>query len=447
MIDKVHPLVSSLCGPLTGEAAVPGDKSMSHRAIMLGGIADGETRVRGLLEGEDVLRTIDALRALGAAIHKDSEGVWRIQGKGLKGLHAAAHTLDMGNSGTAARLLIGLMSGRPFATTFTGDASLCKRPMKRIMTPLEMTGATFQSADGKLPLTVTGAALPAAITYRLPVASAQVKSAILLAGLSAEGTTTVIESIPTRDHSENMLRHFGARVTIEKQPDGADAISLAGRPHLTGQTLAVPADPSSAAFPAVAALLHAGSRVTLRNVGINPRRAGLYETLLEMGANIVFANRREEGGEPVADLVVEGSELRGITVPPERAPSMIDEYPVLAVAASCASGTTRMRGLGELRVKESDRLMLMAEGLARCGAKVEVEGDDLIVFGTGQPPKGEAVIETAMDHRIAMSFLVLGSIAPAPVRIDDGSFIATSFPGFTALMNGLGMKIEAPDKQ
>jgi 3-phosphoshikimate 1-carboxyvinyltransferase len=309
------------------------------------------------------------------------------------------------------------------------------------MAPLEQMGAIFKSTEGKLPLDVTGRVSPQVITYRLPVASAQVKSAILLAGLNAEGITTVIENMPTRDHSENMLRCFGAKVAIEKLPDGASAIAVTGNPHLVGQNIIVPADPSSAAFPLAAALLCPDSHLTLRKVGINPRRAGLIESLIEMGAKITFANQREEGGEPVADINVESGALKGIAIPPERAPSMIDEYPILAVVASCAVGTTRMMGLGELRVKESDRLTLMASGLKHCGVQVEIEGDDLIVHGTGKPPLGGATIETAMDHRIAMSFLVLGCAAERAVRIDDGSFIATSFPGFTAMMNGLGAKI------
>lgn len=435
------PLVSSKSGPLKGTLTPPGDKSISHRAIMLGGIAEGTTTIRGLLEGEDVLCTVEALRQLGAEIHKGTDGTWTIRGAGFDRLRAPQKTLDMGNSGTAARLLIGLLSGKPFTSSFTGDASLCKRPMGRVTTPLEQMGATFKSEGGKLPLSVTGSKNPVAISYRLPVASAQVKSAILLAGLSAEGTTTVIESIPTRDHSENMLRHFGAKLMITKEVDGAEAIAVSGKAQLKGQNIIVPADPSSAAFPAVAALLNPGSHVTLKNVGLNPRRAGLYTTLLEMGAKITFANKRDESGEPVADLIVEGSELKGVTVPPERAPSMIDEYPILAAAASCANGTTHMLGLGELRVKESDRLTLMADGLKRCGVKVEVQGDDLIVHGNGKPPQGGATVETAMDHRIAMSFLVLGSASAEPICIDDGSFIATSFPKFIEVMNQLNMKI------
>ena len=434
-----QPLSSRQCGPLNGDITPPGDKSISHRAIMLGGIAKGTTKVSGLLEGEDVLCTVAALRELGASIAHEN-GIWKIEGVGLDGLRAPKNVLDMGNSGTAARLLMGLLSGKAFTSSFTGDASLCKRPMGRVIKPLEMMGATFKSNDGKMPLSVTGASQVTPISYRLPVASAQVKSAILLAGLSADGVTTVIEASPTRDHSENMLRCFGANVSVTRQPDGADAISITGKPNLIGRDVVVPADPSSAAFPMVAALLRAGSEVILRNVGINPRRAGLIETLIEMGADIKLNNRREEGGEPVADLTVKGSVLKAVTVPAQRAPSMIDEYPILAIAAAFANGTTRMCGLGELRVKESDRLALVADGLQRCGVKVEIEGDDLIVHGG--KVAGGATVETAMDHRIAMSFLVMGCASVEPVRVDDGAFIATSFPGFIELMNGLGGKIQ-----
>ncbi len=427
---------------MKGILKVPGDKSISHRAIMLGGIAEGTTVVRGLLEGEDVLRTVEALRAIGAEIFKDDHGTWHIKGNGLEGLRRPALTLDMGNSGTAARLLIGLLSGRPFTSSFTGDESLRKRPMERIITPLMQSGAQFASENGRLPLKVTGLSNPRAIKYRLPMPSAQVKSAILLAGLSCDGVTTVIESIPTRDHSENMLRAFGVNIKIEKQADGATAISVKGKARLNGQMIMVPADPSSAAFPLVAALLRPGSHVMLPSVGLNPRRTGLLETLLEMGARISINNAREEGGESVGDLIAEGSELKGVTVPPERAPSMIDEYPILAMAAACAQGTTRMLGLNELRVKESDRLALVAEGLKRCDVRVEIEGDDLIVHGNGKPPKGGTIVPTAMDHRIAMSFLVLGCAAADLIMIDDGSFISTSFPGFVEMINGVGARIE-----
>jgi len=420
----------------------PGDKSISHRSIMLGGIAEGTTVVRGLLEGEDVLATIAALRAMGAKIAKQGEE-WHITGVGARGLQPPQDILDMGNSGTSARLLTGLIAGYPVSAHITGDASLRKRPMGRVIEPLSRMGAIFQSPDGKLPLTVTGSTPLIAMTYELPVASAQVKSAILLAGLGADGVTTVIEKIPTRDHSENMLRGFGAEVTVTKREDGADIISIRGKAKLTAQRISVPADPSSAAFPMVAALLVPGSDIVLRNVGLNPRRAGLIEVLIEMGGDITIENRHEEGGEAVGDLRVRGSSLRGIMVPAERAPSMIDEYTVLSVAAACAQGTTRMLGLHELRVKESDRLAVMAKGLTACGVKLEVEGDDLIVHGTGKPPAGGVTVETAMDHRIAMSFLVLGTVSAQPVSIDDGSFITTSFPGFVGMMNGLGAKIAA----
>lgn len=438
-----HPLVSRRSGALSGTITPPGDKSISHRAVMLGGIASGVTTVRGLLEGEDVLRTIAALQALGATISREDNGSWRIEGCGLDNLNEPAGVLDMGNSGTSVRLLIGLLATRRFASFFTGDASLNKRPMERVMTPLRQMGAEFVSrGKGRLPLAVIGAAQPHTISYRLPVASAQVKSAILLAGLSASGVTTVIESAPTRDHSERMLKAFGATVNVEDTPDG-EAISIVGQPALTGQNITVPADISSAAFPLVAALLRPNSSVTLLNVGINPRRDGIIRTLREMGADIQLINQREASGEPVADIVAKGSALKGVTVPAERAPSMIDEYPALAMAAACADGVTRMCGLGEMRVKESDRLTLVAQGLRDCGANVVVDGDDLIVTGNGNAPRGGATIETALDHRIAMSFLVLGAATPDPIRVDDGTMINTSFPAFTAMMNGLGTDIAA----
>lgn len=337
---------------------------------------------------------------------------------------------------------MGLVAAHPFVSIFTGDASLCSRPMRRVVDPLTKTGARFFGRSGhKLPMAVVGAEKPAAMSYEVPVASAQVKSAILLAGLNTEGITTVIEKAATRDHTELMLRAFGAKLEVEALPGGGRKIALTGKPVLRGQTVLVPADPSSAAFPTVAALLVPGSAITLSGVGLNPLRTGLIETLLEMGADIKFENRRTEAGEPVAELVVRHGPLKGVDVPPERAPSMIDEYPILSVAAACASGTTRMRGLGELRVKESDRLAAMATGLAACGAQVTVEGDDLIVTGTGKPPKGGASIAVHLDHRIGMSFLVLGMVAKEPVAIDDGSTIDTSFPAFAALMNGLGGKI------
>jgi len=437
-----HTLISRQTGPLKGALTPPGDKSISHRSIMLGGIAHGRTTVRGLLEGEDVLSTIATLRQFGAAIAKDGD-VWTIDGVGLAGLHEPADVLDMGNSGTSARLLIGLLGARPLTCVFTGDASLRKRPMGRVITPLIQMGASFMGREGgRLPLAVHGPAQAKAITYTLPVASAQVKSAVLLAGLSAEGTTTVIENVPTRDHSERMLRHFGADLRIEQTESGAEAISVVGHPILTGQDIVVPADISSAAFPMVAALLREGSEVTLRGVGLNVRRAGLLQSLLEMGAVVTLQNEGEACGEPVADLLVRGTgPLKGVTIPASRAPSMIDEYPALAMVAACAQGTSRFMGLAELRVKESDRLALVAEGLTAAGVNVEIEGDDLIIHGTGKPPAGGVTITTALDHRIAMSFLVLGMASAAPIRIDDARPIATSFPGFVAMMNGLGANL------
>lgn len=411
---------------------------------MFGGIALGETSISGLLEGEDVLRTAEAMRTLGATVTQRTGGSWAVSGKGVGGLTEPGSVLDLGNSGTGARLLMGLVAAHPFVSIFTGDASLCSRPMRRVVDPLSKTGARFFGRSGhKLPMAVVGADQPIPISYEVPVASAQVKSAILLAGLNTEGVTTVVERAATRDHTELMLRAFGAKLDVEVLAGGGRRIALVGKPTLRGQTVLVPADPSSAAFPTVAALLVPGSAVTLSGVGLNPLRTGLIETLLEMGADIKLENRRTEAGEPVAELVVRHGPLKGVDVPPERAPSMIDEYPILSVAAACANGTTRMRGLGELRVKESDRLAAMAKGLAACGAQVAVEGDDLIVTGTGKPPKGGSTIAVHLDHRIGMSFLVFGMVTKEPVAIDDGSTIDTSFPGFAALMNGLGGKIAA----
>lgn len=436
-------LTSRKIASFSGTARVPGDKSISHRALMLGGLAEGETIISGLLTGEDVLRTADSLRALGARIEQSDDGFWRCHGVGADGLQTPAHDLDMGNSGTSTRLLMGLIGGRGITATLTGDASLTKRPMKRVMTPLEMMGITFTAADGgRLPLTVHGTNAPKPIEYRLPVASAQVKSAILLAALAAKGKTTVIENTPTRDHTENMLRAFGAHVETKILSDGAHAITIEGPQNLTGCAIDVPSDPSSAAFLTVAALLTEGSEIKLPHICINERRAGLYATLKEMGADIEFRNRRSEGGEPIADLVIRGTgPLRGITVPPERAASMIDEFPVLAMAASCARGVTRMEGLAELRVKESDRLEMIAQGLRACGVAVETGEDWLAVHGAGKPPRGGAFIATALDHRIAMSFLVLGMTTDEPITIDDSAPINTSFPDFTTLMNDLGANI------
>ncbi len=425
--------------PLKGTVRVPGDKSISHRALMLGALAVGRTEISGLLEGEDVLRTAAAMRAMGAGVERLAEGRWRVDGVGIGGLAEPADVLDLGNSGTAARLLLGLLATHPFSSFVTGDASLRGRPMRRVTDPLSRFGARFTTREGaRLPLAVTGAANPAPIEYTLPVPSAQVKSAVLLAGLNTPGETTVIEPQATRDHTERMLGHFGATVRVEPAVGGGRRITVVGQPELSAAPIAVPADISSAAFALVAGLVVPGSEVTVAGVGLNPSRTGLLASLGEMGADIAYLNERVEGGEPVADIRVRAGALRGAEIPPERAPSMIDEYPILAVAASFAKGRTVMRGLAELRVKESDRLTGTATGLAACGVKVSVEGDDLIVEGDGGPPAGGATIETRLDHRIAMAFLVLGLACRSPVRIDDASPIATSFPGFVALMNGLG---------
>jgi 3-phosphoshikimate 1-carboxyvinyltransferase len=428
--------------PLSGSITVPGDKSISHRALMFAGLAIGETRITGLLEGEDVLRTAAAMRALGAAVHRDSDGAWLVAGTGIGGLHSPDDVLDMGNSGTAARLLCGVLASHDIFAVMTGDASLRRRPMRRVIDPLAACGAVFAAREGgRLPLAVTGAADARPLSYRLPVASAQVKSALLLAGLNARGITEVEEPEPTRDHSENMLRHFGAVVSVV--PHGAGKlIRLQGQPELMAADIIVPGDPSSAAFPIVAALLVPGSRITVAGVGLNPLRTGLFTTLLEMGADISITNRRKAGGEPVGDLVVAASTLRGVDVPAARAPSMIDEYPILAVACALARGPSRLRGLGELRVKESDRLAATLAMLRVNGAHVEVEGDDMIIAG-GANRLGGGTVLTQMDHRLAMSALVLGMAADAPVMIDDARFIDTSFPGFMSLMQSLGAAIEA----
>jgi 3-phosphoshikimate 1-carboxyvinyltransferase len=420
-----------------GEARVPGDKSISHRALMFGALAVGTTEVTGLLEGEDVLRTAAAMRALGAEVENLGGGHWRVAGRGIGGLVEPADVLDMGNSGTAARLLCGLLAGHPIFAVMTGDASLRKRPMKRVTEPLSATGARFATrSGGRLPLAVEGAADPLPLDYAVPVPSAQVKSACLLAGLCARGITRIVEKEATRDHTENMLRNFGAQVGVSAA-DAGRVIELTGQPELVAAPVVVPGDPSSAAFPAVAALLVPGSQVLLRGVGMNELRAGLFATLAEMGADITRLDERLEGGEPVADLLVRAGALRAVDVPADRAPSMIDEYPVLAVAAAAATGTTRMRGLQELRVKESDRLAATAALLEANGIRFAIEGDDLIVHGVGGPPPGGGTVATHMDHRIAMAALVLGLASRAPVVADDAAFIETSFPGFAALMNRL----------
>lgn len=429
-------------GGLSGHIHVPGDKSISHRALMFGALAVGQTRISGLLEGEDVLRTAAAMRALGADISRDNTD-WLVSGRGLGGLKEPSDVLDMGNSGTAARLLTGILSTHPLYTVMTGDESLRKRPMGRVIEPLAATGAQFIARAGnRLPLTIIGAKDPMPLSYRLPVASAQVKSAILLAGLNAPGYTEVEEPEPTRDHSENMLRHFGAKVIVNETAGGRH-IRLKGQPELRAADILVPGDPSSAAFPIAAALLVPGSEITIANVGLNPLRTGLFLTLREMGADLTVSNQRIEGGEPVGDLTVRTSELRALTVPAERAPSMIDEYPILAVLCAAARGISRLRGLAELRVKESDRLAATAALLRVNGIVAEIEGDDLIIHGTSGAIPGGGLVETHMDHRLAMSALILGQAAHQEVQIDDASFIDTSFPGFLRLMQRLGAQMSA----
>ena len=432
------PLTASRSGPLKGRVRVPGDKSISHRALILGALAVGETRISGLLEGEDVLNTAKAVEALGAQVERRGSGEWRVRGVGVGGFAAPAQKLDFGNSGTGCRLMLGAVAGCPITATFDGDASLRKRPMRRVLDPLERIGArTLEAADGRLPLTVAGARDPIPIVFEPPVPSAQLKSAVLLAGLNAPGETVVIEAEATRDHTETMLRHFGADVRSEPHGSSGRRITLAGQPELVPRPIAVPADPSSAAFPLVAALIAPGSDVLLEGVMMNPLRAGLVTTLREMGAGIESVATRDEGGEEVSDLRARASVLKGVEVPAARAPAMIDEYPVLAVAAAFAEGTTVMRGLKELRVKESDRLAATAALLRVNGVEAEIDGDDLIVQGRGRAAGG-GFVATHMDHRIAMAALVMGLASEKPVKVDDASFIATSFPRFVELMHRLG---------
>jgi 3-phosphoshikimate 1-carboxyvinyltransferase len=435
------PLTARRGGPLRGRVRVPGDKSISHRALIFGALAVGETKITGLLEGEDVLRTAGAMRTLGASVERTGAGAWSVRGVGVGGFMAPAAALDFGNSGTGCRLVMGAVGGCPIAATFDGDASLRQRPMQRILDPLAEIGARAVAAadGGRLPLRLQGARSPVPIVYRTPVASAQIKSAVLLAGLAAPGATTVIEPEASRDHTERLLRHFGAEVTVV--PEGAHGrrITVKGEPELIPAPVVVPADPSSAAFPLTAALTVPNSDVILENVMMNPLRTGLITTLREMGAKIEVVDARHEG-EEMADLRVKSSQLRGVDVPAERAPAMIDEYPILAVAAAFAAGTTRMRGLHELRVKESDRLAAVADGLRANGVECEIEGDDLLVHGNARVPGG-GTVATHMDHRIAMSFLVMGLASEAPIAVDDAAFIATSFPGFADLMRGLGAEL------
>ena len=440
---NAQPMSSTKCGPLRGEAAVPGDKSISHRALIFGAMAVGETKITGLLEGQDVLDTATAMRAFGAEVVQHGPGTWSVHGVGVGGFSEPEGVIDCGNSGTGVRLIMGTMATTAMTATFTGDASLRKRPMGRVTDPLSLFGAqAYGRRGGRLPMTVVGAANPVPVRYTLPVASAQVKSAVLLAGLNAPGETVVIEREPTRDHSERMLLGFGADLTVEQTSEG-HVITLKGRPELRPQTVAVPRDPSSAAFPVCAALIVEGSDVMVPGVSQNLTRNGLYITLVEMGADIEFMNPRTEGGEPVADLrVCFSGDMQGVEVPPARAPSMIDEFPILSVVASFAHGRTVMRGVKELRVKESDRIDAMARGLEACGMRVEEDEDTLIVYGRGPGGMpGGATCATHLDHRIAMSFLVAGMASNAPVSVDDGSPIVTSFPIFEGLMNGLGAAV------
>lgn len=437
--DQPSPLEARSSSPLTGKVRVPGDKSISHRALILGALSVGKTRISGLLEGEDVLNTAKSMRALGAQVERSGDFAWSVQGVGVGGFAQPQNPLDFGNSGTGCRLVMGAVAGCPITAVFDGDASLRSRPMRRVLDPLELMGARTQASGegGRLPLTLSGARYPVPITYRTPVASAQIKSAVLLAGLAAPGVTTVIEQEASRDHTELMLKHFGADIVSTKEGPHGRRVELTGEPELHGADVVVPADPSSAAFPIVAALIVKGSDIMLSDVMTNPLRTGLLATLREMGGSIEEMEARGDAGEPMAQIRVRASKLGGVEVPPERAPSMIDEYLVLAVAASFAEGTTIMRGLHELRVKESDRLAATAAMLRVNGVKVEISGDDLIVQGRGHVPGG-GLVATHMDHRIAMSALVMGLSSDKPVRVDDTAFIATSFPDFIPMMRSLG---------
>ena len=438
--DQPQSMTFTAAPALSGAITVPGDKSISHRSLMLSALAVGESRVEGLLEGEDVLSTAAAMRAMGADIRKDEEGIWHIHGVGVGGLLQPQTALDMGNSGTSTRLLMGLVASHAITATFVGDASLSKRPMARVTEPLSRMGASFTTSPGdRLPLTMRGACPAVPLDYRLPVASAQVKSAILLAGLNAPGITRIVEPIPTRDHSERMLKGFGADLNVEVEADGTRIITLRGEAELRPQSITVPGDPSSAAFPMVAALLVPGSKVAIANVGLNATRAGLVDLLREMGGDILIENPREVGGEPVGDLVVTASALKGVEPDPALAPSMIDEYPVAFIAAAFAEGRSIFRGLEELRVKESDRIATMAAGLRAIGVIVEELEDGIVIEGSGGALlPGGGPIATKLDHRIAMSFAIAGLVSKNGVTIDDMRPVATSFPGFTALLQSLG---------
>ena len=438
------PLAARRAGPLKGTAQVPGDKSISQRALILGALAKGETRITGLLEAGDVHSTAGALRGLGAELTAEGPGRWRVTGTGVGNWKSPKMELDFGNSGTGSRLVMGAMATTPITAVFTGDASLRSRPMARVVDPLKAFGVTYEGQGPKalMPLTLHGAKDAKAVTVHVATASAQVKSALLLAALNAVGTSLISQGSLTRDHSEKMLAAFGAKITVAARAEGCETISIEGPAKLTGCSVEVPRDPSSAAFPLVSALIVPGSEIELPAILLNPRRTGLIETLLEMGARIDITSRRTSGGEEIGDLIVRHSELKGVEVPAARAPSMIDEYPILSVAAAFARGTTAMRGLEELRVKESDRLEAVARGLAANGVKYTIEGDDLLVEGGAVP--GGGTVTTHMDHRIAMSFLTMGLAAEKPVTVDDVTMIATSFPEYQDLMAGLGAVMETP---
>lgn len=444
-MTKAPPFMASRSDGLSGTVTVPGDKSISHRALILGTLAAGETRIEGLLESDDIMATAGAMRALGASVERRPDGTWTVYGPGAGALTEPARPLDFGNSGTGARLTMGMLASHDLTARLVGDASLSHRPMGRVMVPLAEIGTRFDcGTDERLPLTVIGARDPLPIEYRLPVASAQVKSAVLLAGLNTPGRTTVIEPVFTRDHTERMLGHFRAEVIIERTADGR-AVSVVGERELQPQSVRVPADPSSAAFPIVAALISGNSDILVPGVMMNPTRRGLIDTLLDMGARIDIVAEQECNGEPVADLRVRSSTLHGVTVPAGRAPSMIDEYPALSVAAAFAGGNTRMEGLEELRVKETDRLAAVAAGLGACGVACE-EGEDSLEITGGAVPGG-CLVETLLDHRIAMAFLVMGQASDNPVAVDGVEMIDTSFPGFVSLMSAAGANIAASRAQ
>lgn len=430
-------------GPLSGEAIIPGDKSISHRSLILGALCVGRTSIKGLLEGEDVLSTAEAMRSFGANVTRHDHGDWSVDGVGVGGFLEPNKVIDCGNSGTGARLILGAMSTSPITATFTGDESLVKRPMDRIINPLKLFGANFFGrSDAKLPITAIGASEPIPVRYSMPVASAQVKSAILLAGLNSPGKTIIFEKEPTRDHTERMLKSFGAVIEIEDNDEGRTII-LEGYPELKSQSIIVPRDPSSAAFPVCAALIIEGSDISVPNIALNPTRSGLFKTLREMGGDIEYLKKGIEGGEPIADLRVKFSKLKGIDIPAGRAASMIDEYPILSIVASFGEGKTVMRGVGELRVKESDRIDAMARGLSACGIKTEQDEDTFVVHGKGsRGVLGGTECSTFFDHRVAMSFLCLGLASRKPVTIDDYSAVATSFPNFRGLMENLGASFE-----